>query len=360
MGTYPSISDPSAHRQTKLYTGNGSSYSYAITNDGNSDLKPDWLWIKGRSVADNHVLYDSVRGNTKQLKANGNDQEDTTSHVNSFNTDGFTLTSSDAAFNQNSGSYLAWQWKLAGGSNTTNYDGSITSSVQANTTAGLSIVTYTGNGTNDATVGHGLGLAPKMIWVKRRDSGTRDWVIFHTWMGTSKELFLNSTSAQANSNYWRSQPGTSTFALSSDNYVNGNGEKYIAYVFAEVLGYSAANYYTGTGNTSGAFNHTGFRPGWIIVKNWSSTSDWQVLDTKRRFLTTNAASTEEAFNRNLYRLKPNSSQAEDTQIDVDILANGFKIRTSSSDWNANNDNYMWYASADQPVVTSAGVPGVGL
>ena len=130
--------------------------------------------------------------------------------------------------------------------------------------------------------------------------------------------------------------------------------------FAEKLGYSAANYWSGSGNTSGVFVHTGFRPGWIIVKNWSSTSDWQIIETKRRFLTTDAASTEEAFNRNLYRLKPNSSQVEDTQIDVDILSNGFKIRTSSSDWNANNDNFMWYASADQPVVTSAGVPGVAL
>ena len=359
MGTYPSINDPSAHRQTTLYTGDGND-DRNLVNTGNSNLQPDWVWIKGRSAAKGHNIYDSVRGTSAGLSSdNSNAEFSDANRVQAFQTDGFQL-GSNSNVNENSTTFVAWQWKLAGGSNSSNSDGSINSSVQANTTAGVSVVTYTGNGSNDATIGHGLGAAPSMIWVKRRDGGTRSWAVFHTWMGTSKELYLDLTQAQTSSNFWRSQPGTSTFTVSSDNYVNGNGESYVAYVFAEKLGYSAANYWSGTGDTAGAFMHTGFRPGWIIVKNWSNTSDWQIIDTKRRFLTTTATSTQEAFNRNIYRLKPNSSQVEDTQIDVDILSNGFKIRTSSSDWNSSGDNYMWYASADQPIVTDTGVPGVSL
>ena len=334
-----------------MYTGNGNQDT-AITNTGNSNLKPDFLWIKSRSLSQSNAVFDSTRGPTKRLVTNSSAEQTTeNTNVDSFDTDGFTVDQ-EAIVNQASATYVAWQWKANGGTTASNGNGSITSTVQADTTAGFSIVSYTGTGSN-ATIGHGLSTVPTMIWVKRLSGGTRHWAVYHSAMGSSKELYLDLTQAQTASDFWQTTPTSSVFSVSTSNYVNNNGDPYIAYLWSDIKGYCASGYYVGRNTATfgeAPYIETGFRPGVIIVKNWSSVSDWQILDTRRRG--------DPGWNNNLYRLKINSNQVEDTQVDVNIYSSGFSVNTTSTDWNASGDNYMWMAWSDQAFVSNAGVPGL--
>ena len=348
---YTTIDDPSAHFQTTTYTGSGSSGN-AITNSGNSNLKPDWLWIKSRSDTEQHTLYDSSRGSTKRLMADANNAEyvDSTQGIQSFNTDGFTLGENDQN-NKSSQTCVAWQWKANGGTTSSNGDGSITATVQANTTAGFSIITYTGNGTSGATIGHGLGKVPKWIVQKSRERTDYNWQVYHVGASSDPEtdfFRLNTTAAVADdATIWNdTAPSSSVITLGNSIGGNANGEGIVVYAFAEIKGYSKFGFYTGNASTSdGPFVYTGFKPAFFLIKSIDSARNWHILDNKRN--TINPV--------DLY-LNPNNTDADGTFTFGDFVSNGFKIRNNGNTFNANGEKYFYVAFAEHPFVSSKGVP----
>jgi hypothetical protein len=317
-----------------LYTGTGSSQS--ITGVG---FQPDWTWIKGRSGATDHGLYDAVRGVQKQLESNTTDAETTeTTGLTAFGSDGFTVGAL-AQLNTSTATYVAWNWK-ANGSGVSNTAGSITSTVSANTTAGFSVVTYTGTGVT-GTIGHGLGVAPSMVIVKSR-SNASNWYTYHQSIGNIGAVALNLTNATiTSSNFWNNtSPTSSVFTASAGSAeINGNGLTYVAYCFAEVAGYSTFGSYTGNGSTDGPFVFIGFRPRYVLVKRTDTTANWTIRDTARN-----------PYNSANFGLFPNLSAAEDSTSgrDIDILSNGFKIRGTDSDLNTNGGTYIFAAFAESP------------
>jgi hypothetical protein len=351
---YTTIDDPSAHFQTTTYTGSGSSGN-AITNSGNSDLKPDWLWIKSRSDTEQHTLYDSSRGSTKRLMSDATNAEYTnsTQGIQSFNTDGFTLGENDQN-NKSSQTCVAWQWKANGGTTSSNSNGSITSTVQANTTAGFSIVTYVSNNTEGATFGHGLSSAPEIVIVKGRDSAD-NWAVFNgTSTTNSRSFHLDTTDAEipvSSYNFWNlywdeTRPSSTVVTLGVDAKVNKSGnENFVAYCFHSVQGYSKIGKYTGNGSSSdGPFVYTGFKPAFFLIKSFAA-KNWHILDNKRN--TINPV--------NLY-LNPNNTDADGTFTFGDFLSNGFKITNNGNTFNNNGEVYLYYAIAEHPFVSSKGVP----
>jgi len=314
------------------WTGNGTSQT--ITNSGG--FQPDWVWTKTRNAASSHRLTDSVRGVTQVLYSDGNYVEGTEAQgLLSFNTNGFTAGSGSS--NQNGTTYVGWQWK-ANGSGSSNTAGSITSTVSASTTSGFSVVTYTGTGAN-ATVGHGLGVAPSMVIVKRR-SATSDWPVYHTSIGATKGLYLNNTfDASTSSTLWNNTAPTSTvFTVGTDS--SNTGVTHVAYCFAPILGYSSIGSYTGNGSADGPFVFTGMRPAFVIIKaiSGTGTGNWVIQDDMR--------SPSNVSNKTLYA---NLSNAEDTSYSIDFLSNGFKLRSASFDaTNQSGANYAYIAFAENP------------
>jgi hypothetical protein len=349
---YTTIDDPSAYFQTLLYTGNATG-SRALTNDGNSDLQPDWLWIKQRNSAKNHNIWDSTRGVTKQLRTNLNNAEATNTtddQIVSLNSDGFTLgdDTDSVGVNENSQTYVAWQWKANGGTTSSNSNGSITSTVQANTTAGFSIITYTGTGST-ATIGHGLNSAPEMIITKGR-SDAHSWLVGVTADSSdlSSVLVMQTTAASvtATSNY-NAAPNSSTYQVVNAGGTNNNADTYVAYVFHSVQGYSKIGSYTGNGNADGPFVYTGFKPAWLLIKRTDSAQNWNLHDNKRS-----------TFNTTKADLFPNLNNAEETGNGnfIDFLSNGFKHRASTNSLNASSGDFIYMAFAEHPFVSSKGVP----
>ena len=337
---YSTIDKPTDYFNTVLYTGNGGSQN--ITGVG---FSPDWVWLKGRNNANNHNLNDTVRGVNKQLYADINNAETTaTTHLTAFDSDGFTL-GNDGAVNGSSDTYVSWNWK-AGGSASSNSNGSITSSVSANTTAGFSIVTYTGNGTAGATVGHGLGSIPKGIIVKVRNT-TNEWVVYHTSLGATKFIEMNSTGAvQTNTTRFNdTEPTSSVFSLGTAAGLNTSSDTHVAYCFAEKKGYSKFGSYTGNGNADGTFVYTGFRPAWVMVKRTDSGNSWCIFDNKRP-----------GFNETNQYLLAEDSRAELTDMGFEILSNGFKLRQTFNSVNGSGASYIYLAFAESPFVNSNGVP----
>jgi hypothetical protein len=335
---YTTIDDPGLYFNTKLYTGTGSS----LANTG-VGFQPDLVWIKGRSGATEHVLTDSVRGVTKELSSNDTGAEETVAQgLTAFGSDGFTV-GTDGSYNTSSATYASWNFK-AGGTASSNTDGSITSSVSANTTSGFSIVSYTGAG-GASTVGHGLGVAPKMIIVKNRSSA-QHWQVYHISTGNTKSSQLSGTGASDTaSTYWNDTSPTSTvFSVGTGTPTNGSGNSIIAYCFAEKQGYSKFGSYTGNGNADGTFVYTGFKPAFIIVKSATEARNWRLWDNKR--------STYNLTDKILY---PDLSNAEATgDSEIDMLSNGFKLRKTSD--NTSGETYIYMAFAENPFVTSTGVP----
>ncbi len=349
---YTTIDDPSKYFQTALYTGNGGTLS--ITNDGNSNLQPDWIWTKERSGTSgnqNHTITDSSRGNTKQLFVNLPSADATSSaFVTSFDSDGFSL-GDNANINNNSSTYVAWQWKCNGGTTETAVDesGSNPANVrQTNTDAGFSIITYTGTG-SAGTIAHGLGVAPDWIIVKGRDIAT-DGMVYHGANTSAPEtdaLTQPETSATSdNAGWWNdTAPTSSVFTLGTHDRVNKDGNTYIAYCFAEKQGYSKFGGYTGNGNADGPFVYTGFSPAWLMIKRTDSGEGWHMVDHKRD------------VNENNTRLQAESSGADDTsEGGLDMLSNGFKIRTAWAGFNADGGTYVYMAFAESPFVSSTGIP----
>jgi len=355
MGKYTAIDDPSAHFQANAYTGNGDSTddTNAVTNNGNSNLQPDLTWFKRRNYDNQHLLFDSTRGVTKYLSTDLSDAEGTIAdRLVSFDTNGFTVKSSSGAINAENEPFICWQWKANGGTTSSNTDGNITSTVQANTTAGFSIVTYTGNGVQTGkTVGHGLGAVPKMIISKDRGatSNVATWRTYHEAIGNTKYLQMPQTDAASVFNDWdNTTPTSSVYSVGgAGGYTptNTNTINYVAYVFAEVQGFSKFGSYVGNGNANGTFVYTGFKPAWILTKKSSTTGNWVVYDNKR-----------DPFNVADTVLLPNTNSAESTVINFDFVSNGFKCRNSGSE-NESGTTYVYAAFAENPFVTSTGIMG---
>jgi len=330
------IKNGAAYMAATLYTGNGSTQS--ITNTVNGvNFQPDMVWAKNRSNVENHQIFDSVRGVNNALYPNLTNAAGTDPGVTAFNSNGFSLGGTN---NTNAQTYVAWQWK-AGGTSSSNTNGSITSTVSVGATQGFSVVTYTGTGAN-ATVGHGLGVAPSMVIVKSRTNGTTSWAVYHSNLtSASYYLFLDSTSAQSsNATVWNSTAPTSTvFSIGTATPVNQSSNTFVAYCFSAVAGYSAFGSYTGNGSTDGPFVFTGFRPRWIMVKNYSSAGNgWAIRDTSR-----------DPYNVANATLTANSSSAEATALyNIDILSNGFKIRDTGTDSNGNGTTYIYACFAENP------------
>jgi hypothetical protein len=343
---YTTINKGSSYFNTVLYTGNNGA-SQSITGVG---FQPDFVWIKNRTDARNHVLTDIVRGATKTLFSQSTSAEvtnPTDGYLSSFGSDGFSV-SQGSVNNENvcaTDNYVSWNWLANNTSGSSNTSGTITSTVAANTTAGFSIVSYTGAG-GASTVGHGLGVIPKMIILKGR-SNARIWVIGHVSLGWTKYMSFDTATVQTN-NYWNdTTPTSSVFSVFSSVNVNGSGETYVAYCFAEVKGFSKFGSYTGNSSADGTFVYTGFKPAFVIVKNtnYGSGTDWYVFDNKRN-----------TYNvENLY-LNPNLSAAEATGVETDFLSNGFKLRHSSTAMNNSSYTYIYMAFAENPFVTSGGIP----
>jgi hypothetical protein len=342
---YTTIDDPSAYFQATTYSGTGSTAS--VTNGGNSDLQPDWVWIKARNATRDHRLMDSTRGVQKELVSNGTAAEYTeATGFTAFQSDGFQHGGANG-YGASGENYVAWQWKANGGTTTAGGgdDTIATSTHQANTTAGFSIVTYTGEEANK-TVKHGLSTALDMLLVKNRDTA-KDWRMWFKGFSGTERLQLNDTSAKATTNTsWNGTvPSSSVFSLGDDTNTNTDGDKFVAYCFHSVQGYSKFGSYTGNGNTDGPFVYTGFKPAWVMVKETSGTGQWRMRDNKR--------STVNPVGVVLYA---NGTNAEATEDNVDFLSNGFKVRTSGGENNGNGDTYVYMAFAEHPFVSSQGVP----
>jgi hypothetical protein len=334
---YTTIKKPSDYFNTKLYTGNGSTQS--ITGVG---FQPDFCWFKRRDNGTaNHALQDSVRGVTKFIQSNTTAAEATSSnYLTSFNSDGFSL-GSDGDVNDNGANHVAWSW-LANGAGSANTDGSISSTVSANTTSGFSIVSYSGNGTGGATVGHGLGSALGLIILKCRDTAGTSWQMFHKSLGATKSINLEDTAAAATSTaYWNdTAPTSSVFSLGTGGDFNNGSRTYVAYCFAEKQGYSKFGSYTGNGNADGTFVYTGFKPAFIMVKS-TGTESWYTYDNKR---TTSGGNEVDKY------LLPNQNIAEGTFGAWDFLSNGFKARQNWSGNNSSGVTYIYMAFAEEPLV----------
>jgi hypothetical protein len=338
----PTIPAGNLFMNATLYTGNGGTQT--ITNGvAGQSFQPDFVWAKSRGTTNYNLLEDSVRGAGYALYSNVTNAEAGPSYfISSFNSNGFSVTSSpNGTVNTNADPMVAWQWK-AGGTAVSNTAGSITSQVSANPTSGFSIVTYTGTGAN-ATVGHGLGIAPNMVIVKARTVGANPnpyWSVYHSALGATQIIFLDRTDATStNSAPWNNTaPTSSVFTIGNGNSTNYNGNTFVAYCWTPIAGYSQFGSYTGNGSADGPFVYTGFRPKFILAKSTTSGSEnWYILDSSRNI-----------YNVADALLNPNLSNAEQTYSQLDFLSNGFKIRNTGTGMNASGATMIYAAFAENP------------
>jgi hypothetical protein len=340
MATTFAVPDGRVAMAATTYTGTGA--TLAVSNAVNSvGMQPDLVWIKNRSAANSNQLADSIRGVTKYLFSDTNGAEETrTDQVTALSASGFSLSALvvNTAVNNTGNNYVGWQWK-AGGTAVSNTAGTITSSVSANTTAGFSVVTYTGTGAN-ATVGHGLGVAPSLVICKDR-SAAQGWITYHISSGATNYLVLNATTAAtASSTAWNNTaPTSSVFSVGVNSGTGGLTDPYVAYCWAPVAGYSAFGSYTGNGSADGPFIYTGFRPRWLMIKRTDGISNWNIYNTSTS-----------TYNTSSNWLYANLSDAEAVSAALDILSNGFKCRDAGGGaTNASGGTYIYAAFAENPL-----------
>jgi len=344
---YTDIDDPGEYFNTVLYTGTGS--SNAISGVG---FSPNWVWIKERDSTSSHSVSDTIRGVTKRLNPDLTDDEETLSGLmTSFDSDGFT-NAADNGVNENTKTYVAWNWKAgtavsgnSGGSGTAKaYSGSV------NTDAGFSIIKYIGNGSSGHTIPHHLSAIPKMMIIKNMTTNSTNWMIYHVALGNTKAIYFTTAYADIDAGWWNNtSPTSSVFTLGNHANHNANDNGAIAYCFAEKQGYSKFGSYVGNGNADGTFFYLGFKPAWVMLKKTTDgTSSWCIFDNKRLGRNPN--------NPRLYANNNNASEGASDEAYVDILSNGFKLRGAQPDINLSGKTYIYMAFAEQPFVTSTGVP----
>jgi len=348
---YTTIDDPSAYFKVQLYTGTGSSHAVTF-NDTDTDMQPDLVWIKNRSSTRAPVLFDSVRGVEKRLVVCTNDASSTDSNMlTAFGSDGFTVGSSNEC-NESTDLMVAWNWK-ANATSSTNSVGSVDVDLAVNTTAGISIGTYTGDGADGATFGHGLGVIPHVVLVKVTGNAG-SWYMRHNSQTSDKNLILDTDVAEIDSGSHNAGiiddlASTTTWTMTKNGATdpsnnNGSGKTYVVYTFAEKKGYSKFGIYTGTGSASGPYIFTGLRPAFVLIKRIDSTGSWLQYDNKR-----------EGYNTDNDYLIPDTD-ADESGGGIDIVSNGFKIKTTNVTWNAASGDYVYLAFAESPFVNSNGVP----
>jgi len=326
----PTILQGNKYMDATLWTGNGS--TQVVTNQ--SQFKPDLVWIKGRNTTFSNVLYDSIRGATNYLVSNDTAAQVTDANsMTAFNSNGFSVGSS-AFVNGSGATQVGWQWQAGQGTNTSNTSGSITSTTSVNTTAGFSIATFSSTSTN-ATIGHGLGVAPKMIIVKGRNN-VQDWYVYNANLGAGKYILLNGSGASITDiGLWQNTAPTSSVFYIGSGFGTIN---YLAYCWAEIAGFSRFGSYTGNGNVNGPFVYLGFRPEFVMVKGDVAGVDWVISDSSRN-----------TFNVVNRRLFPASTGAEDAGDNwCDFLSNGFKIRSTNTNQNFNGQTFIYMAFAENP------------
>jgi len=347
---YTDIDDPTLYFSSTIWTGNATD-DRAIVIDG-TGMQPDFVWIKSRNDADNHRLVDSVRGATKHMESDGSGAEQTSSNVKTFNSAGVTL-STNGAVNANNELYASWAWKtgtaFSNDASSTSV-GTIDSVGSVSTATGFSIISWTGDGNDGATIAHGLGATPGLVITKRRNT-TGDWltggsVIDAARGGANSLLLLNTTAAMdSNAEVYQTFSST-TFQVGVNAYVNTSGSTMISYCFTEKPGYSKIGRYVGNGNADGTYVYTGFKPAVIICKNVAATQDWIIKDNKR-----------DLGNPVDDVLYPNLANTEDNGATVAFLSNGFKCITTAANTNQSGAKFIYMAFAENPFVTSTGIPG---
>jgi hypothetical protein len=349
---YSDIKDPSAYFQTALWTGDGTAGN-AVTFDGNSDMQPDFVWSKKRNSATSHVLKDTSRGGTSDndlhLVSDLTQVESTYAQYRmDFDSDGFTLDGvGDSGFQGSGTSMVSWCWKANGGTTTSfSESGSNPGGTrQTDTTAGFSIISYTGTG-SAGTIAHGLPSAPEWIIFKNRDAANV-WACYHVSIGNNYKMELhNEAQRDADGAFMNGTlPTSSNITVGASANTNTDGNNYICYAWSPVQGYSKMGTYYGNTSTNGVFNYCGFKPAWVLIKCYTGANDsWIIIDTKRN-----------TFNSMNARLFPDLANAESTSQDIiDCLSNGFKLRTADTAYNGGRD-YLWVAFAENPFV-AGGIP----
>jgi hypothetical protein len=312
--------------------------AYDSTGDGQSitgvGFQPDLVWIKCRSDDQGNGLFDSSRGTSKVLESNSTNAENTSSGLTSFDSDGYTM---GTYYNQSSRQYVSWCWRANGGTTASNSSGSITSTVQANTKSGFSIITYTGTGSAGATIGHGLSAKPAFIIVKNR-TDTDSWAIYHESIGADFYTAFSGAIFSNNATFWNdTEPTTSVITLGTNNRVNGSSDNLVCYAWAQIEGYSKFGEFEGNGNADGPFIYTGFRPRMLFIKRNANSHAWKIFDTARNTnnLTDNSLSWD-------------NTDAESSSNGIDILSNGFKLRNSNSSFNNSGSQFVFGAWGDVP------------
>ena len=363
---YTTIDDPSAYFQNNAYTGNGGTRS--VVNDGNSDLQPDWVWIKKRNDAQNHTMTDSNRGLGKILFPDVNDGDSDTQLLTSFDSDGYSLNN-NALANGGSQTYATWQWKANGGTTSALDGGDITTTVQTNTTAGFSIITYSGaaNASDDNSnnsgafwrLEHGLGAVPHWIISKKRSTGSwYNW--HHKFPGASSTdgdlITSDGTSAftsEGGNRLWGNSAFSSTeYEIGGWDVINRANATYVAYLFTEIQGYSKFGSYKGNGNADGPFVYTGFAPAWVMSKNTADSTNWNIWDNVRDY--------EGNPRTDILMMNANDAGADVSGKSMDFLSNGFKLRGTDNETNDNGDVHIYMAFAQRPFVSSEGVPSTAV
>ena len=338
---------PSDYISTKLYTGNAS--TNAITGVG---FTPAFAWFKSRSNTNSHVIFDVLRGTNGISPSNNSINYDAASDgFTSLDSDGYTFNGSGGGGGVNASgfTYVGWNW--AAGTTSGLSGGTITPiNYSYSSTARISVVAYTGNGTSGATVPHGLGVKPAAMFVKNTSGSVNSWAVYHQAMTATSYLELDVTNAKAsNAGRWNdTEPTTSLFSLGDSATTNGSGNTYIAYIFGESSGFSRFTQYTGTGNADGPYIHCGFQPAWLMIKETDSSSGWCMYDNQRP-----------ESNPGYWNVNENFLQANDTGVEsnnsnlaVDFTATGFKVRNSAGDINGDGNNYVVFAFASNPMVSS--------